>query len=275
VVDTSPAPTGGRTGHPAALLFSENGIQEVIASPRGEWVLAHAVHGRAHGILIQGRGFASVRTAFSAFQPIVRMAWAGRDAYLAVFSTGEGNLRTLLGRVVEEQGESRIEHAWIDAPGYLVDPLPLVDDVVVWEFERRGTNSVHRVALDDLVHFHDEKRLRRSSVEIGETVASIRGSARRWITDRNGQPRAALTWKEGVYSVLVQPEGEDAFREVYRFDDTDDAAARFPWPSPRTARDSSWPRTTAGTRWASSRRTWREGSRAPSSSRTASTCRTS
>jgi dienelactone hydrolase len=225
------APRGAgsaRAGHSAALLFSEDGIQDVIVSPRGEWVLAHAVHGRAHGLLLQGQGFDSVRTAFAALQPIVEMAWAGRDAYLAVFATGDGHFRTLLGRVVAGEGEAELEHEWIDAPGGLVDPLPLVDDAVLWEFDHRGRNSVHRVGLEDLVHFHDENRLGGRSIEIGETVASIRGSARRWITDRRGQPRAALLWEEGVWSIRVRPEGEDEFREVYRFDETDDAAARYP-----------------------------------------------
>jgi dienelactone hydrolase len=217
-----------RSGHPAAVLFAEDGIQQVLVSPRGEWVLAHAVRGRNHGLLVQGRGFDSVRTAFAAPNRILNMVWVGRNSYLAAFEAGDGRRRTLLGRIAVDDGEVEFEHAWIDAPGLLVDPLPLLDDTVIWEVDHRGKNSVHRVTLEELIHFHVEGRLKARSVELGETLASIRGSARIWITDRNGQPRAALNREEGVYSLLVRPAGEDAFREIYRFDEADEAAARYP-----------------------------------------------
>jgi dienelactone hydrolase len=218
----------GRSGHPAAVLFAEDGIQQVLISPRGEWVLAHAVRGRHHGLLVQGRGLDSVRTAFAAPNRILNMVWVGRDRYLAVFDAGDGGRRTLLGRIAVEDGEVEFEHAWIDAPGLLVDPLPLLDDTVIWEVDHRGKNTVHRVRLEELIDAHAEGLRKARSVELGETIASIRGSARVWITDRQGQPRAALRREEGVYSLLVRPAGEDAFREIYRFDEADDAAARYP-----------------------------------------------
>jgi dienelactone hydrolase len=226
--EVSVAPGSARAGHPAAVLFAEDGIQQVLVSPRGDWVLAHAVRGRDHGLLVQGRGLYSVRTAFAAPNRILDMVWVGRNRYLAVFDAGEGHRRILLGRIVVALGNVDFEHAWIDAPGFLVDPLPLLDDTVIWEFDYRGKNSVHRVTLKDLVQYHTQRRRKARSVELGETLASIPGSATLWITDRHGQPRAALRREEGAYEVLVRPEGDDAFREIYRFDESDDAAARYP-----------------------------------------------
>jgi dipeptidyl aminopeptidase/acylaminoacyl peptidase len=63
---------------------------------------------------------------------------------------------------------------------------------------------------------------------MGETLVTLDGSARRWIVDPQGVPRAVSIEKNGRYTILVRDrEGRD-FREIYAFDLKNESEGVYP-----------------------------------------------
>ena len=217
----------GMAGHSAEALFLSNGVLDVTVSPSGSWAIAHAVIGETHGLLAQKLGSKQVTPVLATAEPIRSVRWIGNDTFLVFFS-GHGPRTVLAARIHDGVGKPELDRAMIRAPGHFVDGLPLVDDTLIWEFFHNDRNSVHRISLDDLIEFHEEKRERWGSMRLGEKLASIDGSARRWIVDRNGNPRAALQKEEGVYTILARKGDSGRFREIYSFEESDEPQAVYP-----------------------------------------------
>jgi dienelactone hydrolase len=212
-------------GHDAETLFPAMRIDGVTVNPGGDWALAQAVNGERHGLL--ARKLRSGRTApiLSTEDAIRAVHWVGEDSFVVLFA---GRRAVLVASIREKDGEPRIEQQVIRAPGAFVDPLPLVDDFVLWELEYEGRNSVHRVRLQDLIDYREEKRARWGAAHLGETLGTIRGSADRWIIDRSGKPRAALRWDAGTFEILTRSADSESFREVYRFEASSESDAIYP-----------------------------------------------
>ncbi|MHA7836057.1 MAG: S9 family peptidase [bacterium] len=231
----TPARGAARTGHPAAVLFSRDGVESVELSPTGEWIVAHAIHGSVHGLLVQGKGIDGTRTVFSAESRLLAGAWIGRDDFMAVYDSGNGP-RTLWVEIVERPDGVVLRHEWIEAPGGLIDPLPLVEGEVLWHLGRRfetdaWESRLHRVSIADLVGFRDMHRLVDGSLDhraFGETLATLRGRVDRWIVDRRGRPRAALRRTEEGSELLTRGVRSTSFTVVTRLEERGDPGSIDP-----------------------------------------------
>lgn len=220
------AQSAASAGLPAEVLFETRGIYGVSVSPTGEWALARGIIRDVHGLLVQRLGSREVKPVLAADEPIHGVHWIGEHTFLITFVSDRGP-RYMVGRLRDANGEIELDRQTILAPGYFVHGLPLVDDTLIWEFEDRGRNSVHRVQLEDLLHYERERNL-MGSLRVGETLTSISGSAARWVVDREGRPRAALRWEEDAFELLVGETGSDRLRKVHHFEDPEGRDAIWP-----------------------------------------------
>ncbi len=220
------------SGESAERLLSSDGIHFVGVSPSGRWAIAHVQNHRRHGVMIQRLGSTEIKTAISTESPLVSLLWVGPERFLASFATRHG-LRSMVGRIWETGGVVLIDRVWIDAPGNLVEPLPLDGDRVLWAFEDGGRSSVNRVDIDDLSGLKERNSGSYDVTTTGVMLAFIRSTNVRWIVDRKGVPRAALRRDEDGYTVLARAASVGKLREIYQFLDTDEE--REVWPQSLSA----------------------------------------
>jgi dipeptidyl aminopeptidase/acylaminoacyl peptidase len=215
-----------QAGQSAASLFLEGGIQGIVLSPTGEWALAVAQDRDVHGVLVQKLGTGQVTSLFTSSRSILGLNWVGEKTFIAHFSVG-GPRSTFVARIQEIDDEISFESDSINAPGRLVDSLPLVDDELIWEIEHEDRSSAHRVSLEDVTRYK-RKRPTRNNFRLGKTLATVDGSAQTWIVDRRGVPRAVSREIDGHYSILVRGRDEQDFREVYGFDLKNESEGVYP-----------------------------------------------
>ena len=215
-----------QAGQSAASLFLEGGIEGIALSPSGEWALAIARNRDVHGLLVQKLGTRRVTSLFTSSSPILALNWVGEMTFIAYLSVA-GPRSTFVAQIQETDDEISIQIDWINAPGQLVDTLPLVEDTLIWAIEHEGRSSVHRVSLEDVTRYK-RNRPTRSAFRQGKTLATIDGSAQDWIVDRRGIPRAALRDDEDRYTILVRGRDDQDFREVYSFDLKNEADGIYP-----------------------------------------------
>ncbi len=220
LVSTHPAGSS-QTGQAATSLFLEGGIQRIALSPTGQWVLAIARNREVNGVLVQKLGTGRVTSLFVSDRPILGLRWLGENTFLTLL--GRGGPQSLLVAEIQQNGdEISVDTEWVKTPGWLVDSLPFVDDELIWAVEDDDRSSLHRVHLSDITD-HKNRQMSKAS-RLGETLATIDGSADVWIVDREGIPRAALREKDDQYAILVRSKEERDFRAVYSFDPKDEAA---------------------------------------------------
>jgi len=196
----------------ADRLFRPADVSSVTSSPSGRWVVASVNNDGTYGLLAQRIGSGKVATVLRSQHRVSSVRWLG-DHTLLIDQPGWGSRVTTL---TEFDGEISVEHERLRAPGWLVDSLPLVEGEMLWEFERDDVNSVHRVTLEELKEF-TRTRNPRAPIKVGQEVARIKGSARSWIVDADGIPRAALREDDDGYTILVRDSVEAEWREVYSY----------------------------------------------------------
>ena len=124
------------------LIFSAPDIAFVTGSPSGEWVVANVRNDATHGLLLQRIGSGRIDTILSSRFGIEAVHWIGERTLLVYLKrSGFGRLQEI--HFEEIEGEIRKERETVRAPGWLVDPLPLTDGVLLWGFEHEGINTVH------------------------------------------------------------------------------------------------------------------------------------
>ena len=204
-------------GQAAALLYDESGVDLVTVSPSGRWVAARGKKEDLQGLMIQRVGLGVVEIA-PQFRHVDALVWEGPDELLVRGGRGVNGFENRYFLVTPSvvDGRIRIQAESLAAYGGLVDSRPQDVGVVVWEYEYRGRNSVHRVKLSDLANAPD---VVGRIVRNGDTLAVIEGSAHAWILDRSGMPRAALRRDDHGYSILWRKSERQPFRVVYRYDD--------------------------------------------------------
>ncbi len=205
-------------GLSAAALFSQDGIHHVIASPTGDWLLAHAVQGRTHGLLLQGPELATTRTVFAAENPLLFFMWVGPNRYVALYRSDLAGLRTLLGRITRNGDRIAFENEWLDSPGGFVAGLPLVPDTILWTLVEEERSTLYRIPVDEDLQRRGGPVRRSGVLAVGEKIAAIQGQAQQWIVDRRGEPRAVLRWDGEDLAILARPRGSRAFRKIRRFE---------------------------------------------------------
>ncbi len=206
------------TGLSAEIIFPGLSINSVTISPGGDWALAHAIHGRRHGLLAQKLGTKKTTAIYSTENEIFGVHWVGEDSFVILFADVDS---VLVARIHEQDGEARIEQRTIRAWGGLVDALPLVDDFVLWSVGQVSRTSIQRIRLQDLVDYRKDLDWNgRKASQLGKTLGTIRGRVHRWVVDRNGRPRAALRWDDGTYEILTRAANAESFRVVYTFEES-------------------------------------------------------
>lgn len=215
-----------QAGQSAASLFLERGIQSIALSPTGEWALAIARNRDVHGVLVQRLGTGRVASLFTSSRPILGLDWVGETTFIAHFSAG-GPQSSFVAQIQETDGEISFEGDWINAPGRLVDSLPLIEDELIWATEREDRSSMHRVSLEDVTKYKSG-RATRGTFRLGEVLATIDGSAQTWIVDRRGVPRAVLMEIDGHYTIRVRDSDKQNFREIYGFESENESEGVYP-----------------------------------------------
>ncbi|MCH7869171.1 MAG: S9 family peptidase [Myxococcales bacterium] len=201
-------------GLAAETLFPALRINGVTVSPSGDWALARAVNGEMHGLIAQKLGSKRATAVFGTEDAIHAVYWVGKDRFVVIFTEDSS---VLVARIYEQEGEPRIERHMIRAPGGLADPLPLVDDFVLWQVRYPSKSSVQRIQLQDLIDYRGEMDGR--VMHLGETLGTIRGSVSDWVVDRSGNPRAALRDDDGTLEILTRAVDVKSFRVVYSFEE--------------------------------------------------------
>ena len=211
-------PLGSSThaGRSAKYFYVTGEILRVRISPDGEWVVATAVNGSRVGIMAQRFGSRRIQVVEVSTTFVRLINWIGRDTLLVEFGGGRGRNYLRIEFSKAEGGDFTFSKSRFMANGRLVSGLPAEEGFVLWEVERKGRNSVHRVTLDELSEF---RWFARRSSQLGEIVASIKGSSRRWIVDANGRVVAAYRRDEGGHSILYRSDGEEDFKEIVSFSD--------------------------------------------------------
>lgn len=203
--------TAGSAGLAARALYGSRAIRVVQLSPSGSWAVALVIRGNLHGLLAQRLGSRRIDPLLAVDVPILDFHWVGRDRLLVDFGASFPNL---VARI--RQGESGvvIEKEWIrvNSRSYLVDPLPLDDEAVLWAFPTPRRSTLHRVTLEELIQHPGDSSL------AGDTLARIPAWVEDWIVDRRGAPRVALVRDEDELAIFTESGLFGSFREVYRFE---------------------------------------------------------
>jgi len=219
-------PAGLRAaGQAATTLFLEGGIQEIALSPTGQWALAIARNREVYGVLAQKLGTGRVTSLFVSDRRILALRWLGENTFMTLLGPG-GPLSLLVAEIQQSGDDISVDTEWVKTPGSLVDSLPFDDDELIWSVEDDDRSSLHRVHLSDITNYKNYQR--SSASRLGETLATIDGSADVWIVDREGIPRAVLREKDERYTILVRSKEEQVFRAIYSFDGKDEFASVGP-----------------------------------------------
>jgi len=206
-------------GLSAAALHSQDGIQRVIASPTGDWLLAHAIQGEIHGLLLQGPALPTIRSVFSARARLFDFTWVGPERYVARYWSEAAELRTLLGRISRHGDRVEFEHEWLDSPGGFVAGLPLDPEAILWTLVEEERSSLYRIPLDEDLQRRGGSYRRNGVLAVGEKIAAVQGQASQWIIDRKGEARAVLRSDGEDFAILTRPPGSQSFRRIRRFAD--------------------------------------------------------
>jgi len=204
----------------AENLFPHTGVGNVRISPDGKWIVALASRGLRSGVLVQRVGDGRSSSALATKDYVSNVTWVGGSTIIVELHTSVGRRFQLI-RFSYSYGEVVQKVSFIDASGWLIDPRPLVDDEVIWAFNYRDRASLHRVSLEELENFGDKRTSRGRFVLPGESLASIKGSANRWVVDRDGEPRAIRRVDAEGYTILVPRKMGGGFREIHRYDFND------------------------------------------------------
>jgi dienelactone hydrolase len=205
----------------AETLRSRNGVEQVELSPTGKWIVAIARTGKLDGVLAQRVGSAEVESLIATESSINWLHWVGPDTLLTSVSTGMSN-RVIVYRFSGIGSGVAAEARFIDAPGALVDALPLNDDELLWEYDYDGKNTVYRLTIEELAAFGVKRDRRGRAARPKRDLVTISGSSLGWLVDRSGEPRVAWRRDDSGYTLLVSKKSGGRLRRVYTFEDDDD-----------------------------------------------------
>jgi len=214
-------------GESAEAIWPFSGVSEVHVSPGGEWIAATAHRGDDSAVLVQSIG-QSRPTSLGLVKWIGHVAWESKDTLVYEAETVSGLAQTSFARFSLSDGKVEVDVRRAHSPGGLIDALPRDPDSVLWSFPSAKGSSIHRVSIDDLVHFNDVARRQGGFVELGDRLAAVSGRSSDWVVDADGFPRAALRHPEKD-TVLVMPTRKGrSFASVLRWKDDEQERSIVP-----------------------------------------------
>jgi len=188
-------------------------LRQVRVSPDGSY-LARLLQDERHYVSIDHRSGAVAEAVFSTDVDIEGIHWADDDTllviYLAGSSTGERQTRII---DLELTGERILaDERGLGEPGRLVHALPHEADTILYS-PAHSADAVYRVDL--------RRTVPGDSAPFGEAelVARLPEAGARWVTDRAGVVRAAITASGGrtvASSLWYRASGEAPWRELIR-----------------------------------------------------------
>lgn len=219
------------------VLFRAPDIMTVSLSPSGKWIVAAVHTGIRYGLLAQRVGHAKVESIFSTDSPVAAVDWIdGETLLVRTNDSGRAGIRLI--SLSESDGRIDARQRRIRASGELVDPLPLVDETLLWQLEIDGVHLVTRVTVEELRrYFILSNRRIREPLDLGELVARVEGPIARWITDRDGVPRAALRRDEWGSTLLVRDSIDARWREAHTSPISDESGLVYPLAFARNQKD--------------------------------------
>lgn len=209
-------------GFDAGRLFPKDEILRVRVSPSGEWIVATAYSGKNAGVMAQRFGSRQVEILHVTKRGARSIDWVGPDTVLVRFGSGNRRYFLRVTFLATANGGFEVDSSTFRAWGHLVDSMPLVDGQLVWEIDHAGRNTVHRVSLDELMDSRKRgENVRRVVARLGERVAKIKGTSRRWLVDGEGVPLVAWRMDEDGNTLLYRDSESADFEEIHshRFDD--------------------------------------------------------
>jgi dipeptidyl aminopeptidase/acylaminoacyl peptidase len=221
------ASASGSANESAEDLFPNAGVEHVRVSPDGSWVSARGQRGVLAAILVQRVESAQISNVLVTEDIVWDLTWVDRRTLIAEIYASSGR-RFMLIRFGYVDGEITQDKTFMSAPGWLIDPLPLVDDEVLWAFNASGRALLHRANLEDLENFGEARTRRGRALLPGESLANIAGIATLWVVDRDGKPRAVRRvnlnndGEVESYAILFRKEGETSFVAIHSYGVYDD-----------------------------------------------------
>lgn len=160
-------------------LFQTPALQRVMVNSSGTLIAAHAFRPDTHGLLVQSVRTGKVATASRSTSDLDYW-WAGDDTLIV----RHGDWYDVVEVKASDAGMV-IDVRKVLIHGQLIDPLPLVDEVL-WAVSWGAATSAYRIPVAGLADpgFKDIEQY---------VVARVPGRAQNWISDRNGILRAVLT----------------------------------------------------------------------------------
>jgi dipeptidyl aminopeptidase/acylaminoacyl peptidase len=192
-------------------LFAHPAIQQVEVNPSGTRIAAHAFYDDTHGLLVQTVATGKTETVLRS-TALTRYWWEDDDTLIVRFDGGSYSIIDLKRRDPTRDPNEAFEEQPVRMRGQLVNPLPFVPDRVLWAESTPKESSAYRIPIASLLkpRRQDEDQYR---------VARVAGEALTWISDRDGVPRAVLTYgsdsrRDRELHLLYRPSAEVAWSAV-------------------------------------------------------------
>ncbi len=207
-------------------LFAPQEIQQVSVSPSGDWVAALASKNEMYGVIVQRYGRRETLPIYTSPEYIYEIQWVGERTLFVRHSTAEGlRVKAMAFRLAESKGKITADSLEITARGNLVDPLPDEDEIVLWGHNHRKGSMVRKGPISAV---SPSSHWKLSGIKDGgkmKVITKLRRQTHLFIADRNGLPRASLSWsgrRRPERVVMYRASADDQWREIWRAEDDED-----------------------------------------------------
>lgn len=211
----------------AEALFEHAGIDYVVVSPNGRWIAAAAHRGDEWTVLIQRIGHDKM-TQLVRSKAIGMVGWEAPDTLIYEAKSASGVWQTRVVRLNFANGAIALDGHKLFGSGDLVDPLPTIPEVVLWQVRQKGHSTLYRVSLEELIDNAKPGRSDVASIKLADKLGSMTGVAHNWILDRDGNLRAALRQYETGWALMMPARLTGVLESVHRWKDDEDEQAIEP-----------------------------------------------